>query len=148
MPKIQAAFICKSFKEEAGFLSFNSIVQSIRVSSLPALFTEAAIGILITDLPTDRKSSIQVSLMATDGFIELDGQLKADIQIKPTSDGFTQIAYNIKNLVIPRYDAYRFVFSFDGSPEIVHYAPFVVLPLSQQLKGVPSWAKPKKPTRH
>jgi hypothetical protein len=149
MPKIQAAFVCKSFtKEPGGFLSFNSVAQSVRVPKVPGQFDALALGIYITDLPQDRESSLQVALMGTDSFIELvDGQLKGNIPLKPTADGFRQIAYNITGLVIPTYDAYRFVFSFDGSPEIVHYAPFVVLPLLPAEGDVPDWVRPT-PTRH
>jgi hypothetical protein len=131
MPIIQAAFVCESFKQESsGFVSFNSVVQSLRVASLPGHFAELALGILITELPPDRSSSIEVALMGTDSFIELNGQLKVSITLQPSPDGFAQVAYFLRNVVIPTYDAYRFVFSFDGSPEIVHYAPFVVLPQS------------------
>jgi len=148
MPKIQAAFVCKSFTQASGgFLSFDAVVQSVRVPTVPARFDGAALGVFVTELPPDRESSLQVALMSPTGFIELDGQVRTNIPLHPTPYGFAQIAYNIRALVIPTYDAYRFLFSFDGSTEVVHYAPFVVLPLSSSVHDLPSWARPTR-TRH
>jgi hypothetical protein len=128
MPRIQAAFVCESFKKEpSGFLSFHSVVQTITVPAVPASFDEAGLGILVTDLPTNRDSTVDITFLGPNNtFIQLDGGLKASIPLKAGKDGFAQIAYHLRKLVIPAYGAYRFVFSFDGSDEIVHYAPLVV----------------------
>jgi hypothetical protein len=118
------------------------------VPQVPGRFDDLALGILLTDLPSDRDSSLQVSLLAGENaFLEMDGKLKATIPIAASSGGFARIAYKIRNLVLPKFDAYRFVFYFDGSDEIVHYAPFVVLPLFPKGADLPVWARPK-PLRH
>jgi hypothetical protein len=132
-------------------MSFMSVAQSVRVPKVPGRFEEFALGILLTEMPRDRDSSLQVSLLKganPNSYIELDGQLKLTIPIKASSDGFTQIAYSVKNFVVPAFDVYRFVFYFDGSNEIAHYAPFVVLPLQPTEQDLPPWAQPLKLTRH
>jgi len=146
MPRIQAAFVCRSFQRESGgLLTFIGVVQSVRLPTVPANVTEAALGILITNLPNDKTTTLEIALLTENGFIPLDGKLRASITIPPNEDGFAQIAYNIKAFVIPKYGDYRFVFFFDGSNDAIHYAPLVVRPLATPEEDLPAWVKP---TRH
>lgn len=132
MPKVQAAFFCESFTKDAkGYLTFYRVIQTPRLPSVPVHVTPTAFGILLSDLPKDRSTTLELTLWSPTGLIELGGQPNMTITIPPSTTGCAQLAYDIKALVIHVYGEYRLALSFDGSAEASHYAYLMVLPPDQ-----------------